>query len=1019
MTETTNSVAARKGAFEAEFAAQYGKLNTEQKLAVDSIEGPVFVIAGPGTGKTQVLTLRIANILRTTDTPPEAVLALTFTESGAHEMRARLSRVIGTGLARRVHIQTFHGFAESVIARFPDSFPRIIGSQIATDIERAEMFDAVLMNAKVEHLRPFGDPLYYHFAVSRAISTMKRENVTPKVLRTRIEAEERAFDALPEKIHAKGKYEGKMKGEFLTLQKKIAKTRDLLAVYEGYENELTARKRYDFEDVILEVEKALERDEDLRLQVQEQILYVLADEHQDANRAQNALLEMVSGFFDTPNLFIVGDEKQAIYRFQGADLDNVHYFKTRFPETKVITLVQNYRSTQNVLDTALSLITSSPDERLSRVPLLSSYVGDVQKPVTVMECSGIEHEISTLVHNIQECLEAGTEASEIAILVRRNKDVATVAEMLGTFGMKTNSGGSSDGSGNAFHNRYVAALVRLLRYIAEPRDENALGVLTLNGFLLSPADVWRISHEARKEKQSIFSVLSSSEMLERAKVSDAEKALNLAGVLGDLSRKAGVERPAGVAAEALRASGILTSILNSHDREESLAAVRALMHTLEELVRREHGALLPRALELLDLHEERGIALSPRGDADTTRVQVMTVHRSKGREFERVFMPLLTESAWSTKSRPEHFHLPDILSGSVELEDERRLLYVGITRAKKGAVLSYSTARPDGRADLPSILIDDLNPAIIDRTHSEVPVIDLLTEQSNTPALDSTLDILNQEPGIDDLATLSAAFFAQGLSPTALNNFLQCPWKYFYVNLLRIPEAENKFMLFGTAIHIALKRYADTRVRGEFPEAADLIRIFERALDRSPLSTTDIAELTEKGNKALSAWVSERAGEWPERTRAEVPFQAEVAYAAAPGGTLLIRGALDRIDEIGGGHRVIDYKTGKPKSRNALMGETKDGDGNYYRQLTFYKLLLSKQDVPEKMVEGVIEFVEPDEKGTIRTEAFAITDTEVTELMQTIQTAAESITTLSFWNDTCEDFDSEKGCEWCNLRRNI
>lgn len=978
------------------FEEAYARLNEGQKLAVDSIDGPVFVIAGPGTGKTQVLTLRIANILRTTDTPPSAILALTFTEAAAAEMRERLAKVIGS-TAWKVRIHTFHGFAESLVSLYPDVFPRIVGAQIASDVERAELFDAVLLGTEVKHLRPFGDPLYYHGHVSRAIATMKREHVTPQVLAARITEERAAFDALPDKVHEKGKYAGKMKGEFEKLLKKIEKTEDLLHVYEAYEAGLVERRRYDFDDLILEAVRALKEDDSFLRQVQESLLYVLADEHQDANRTQNALLELLADYHERPNLFIVGDEKQAIYRFQGADLDNVHFFRARYPDTRIIALVENYRSQQTILDAALSLIEKSPDERLSRAPLVARG-GHTEKPLTLVASPSPEAEVAALAAYIRGAVAEGVQPGDIAILVRRNRDVVDIADALQSEGILV----SARGEGNSLQNRFVLALVRLLLAVVSPKDEHLLGVLTLPAFPLSAADVCRIVEAAKRAKKPVFEMLRNTEELALAKVCDTEAAQNLGSTIERLARMASVERPAVVAEEALKVSGLLGRMLVAHDRAESLGAVRALLDLFEDLARREHGAQLLRALELVQLYDTRGMRLSGRVFSDDTRVKVMTVHASKGREFRRVYIPRTTESAWSTKSRAEHFHLPDILSGSAELEDERRLFYVAITRAKEEAVISFSRTKGEGRPDEPSALLEEIEDTVI--TRIDAPEIeDALTRAESAP-------VSVNEPTEDDRATLAAAFRSQGLSPTALNNFLSCPWHYFYTNLLRIPEAENKFMLYGTAIHAALNRYADARQQGEDIGPAGLIASLERALERSPLTERELEELLEKGRRALTLWHEARSSEWPERARAEEPVEAYVPLA--DGTELLVRGKLDRVDEVSGGVRVIDYKTGKPKSRNELMGATKNADGNYHRQLAFYALLLAKTEQPKTMLEGVIEFVEPDDKGVIRTESFSIPPEEVDALAETIAGAAADILALSFWNTRCDDAE----CAWCAIR---
>ena len=1028
-----------------EFEEAYARLNAEQKAAVDAINGPVFVVAGPGTGKTQVLALRIANILKLTDTPPEAILALTFTEVGAREMRARLSRLIGSTTAWKIRIHTFHGFAQSLVTRFPDQFPRIIGAEIATDAERAEILEEAILGAsssQLKLLRPFGDPLWYHYEIAKAISTMKRENVTLDALAERVREAEKDFDAIPGKIHEKGKYEGKMKGEFETLQKKIAKTKELLTVYELYEKGLQAKKRYDFEDVILEVVRAFEGGESgatpdsdginsdaFKREVQEGVLYVLADEHQDANKSQNALLEHLTDYDAHPNLFIVGDEKQAIYRFQGADLDNVHYFRERFTGTQVIVLTQNYRSTQTILDSALSLIAASPDERLSRLPLSSNSGASniVTRPITVAcaptpeaETDYLAEQINTLMDGSAGMINGGISATDgvpvpaedIAILVRRNRDIAWLGDALAKRGVSVAATGEER---NALNDPYVMAIRRLLTAVNEQRDEHLAGILTLPKFNISGADAWRIMHEARTSHVSALRVLEKDDLLEHAGVSNPKSARELFELLVQLGKLASYERPAIVAERALKDSGLLDALLVSSNRDQSSASVRALFNLFEELSKREHDALLPRALALLTLYEERGIPLKGKEDETPGKVKLMTAHKSKGREFRFVFVPRLTESAWSTRNRPEHFHLPDILSGATELEDERRLLYVAMTRAKEHLTISYSLTRDDGKETGPSALVEDIDASVASGlveavTVTEKETTDPLEFLPSTGRLKSSIH--EREPSDDDRKTLRDAFLAQGLTPTALNNFIECPTKYLYVSLLRLPGVENKHMIFGTAIHAALKSYADRRERGDDVPGDYIVTEFNRTLSKSALSTQDLTDLQEKGKRALLLWWRENQVSWPNKPETELPVEAP--FTMRDGTTFRIHGKLDRLDTLPGGTvRVIDYKTGKPKSRNDLMGKTASSDGNYYRQLQFYKLLLARTDKPREMSEGMIEFVEPDEKDVIQKEIFMIGDDEVAELEQLIEKTAEEILALSFWNKRCENPE----CEFCTIAR--
>ncbi len=978
------------------FDELYKKLNLAQKLAVDAIEGPVFVIAGPGTGKTQILTLRIANMLRLTDTPPEAILALTFTESAVAQMRDRLSKLIGSTSAR-VRIHTFHGFAQMLVEHHPDNFPRIIGSQIITDVERAEMLNEIILSASVEYLQPFGDPLHYHAAISGAISTMKREGVTVDNLKKRIVQTEADFVAIPDAVHEKGSHIGKLKGKYEKLKKQIAKTRDLLIMYTAYEEELSKRKRYDFDDLMLEAVSSLKKDDAFRHEVQESVFYVLADEHQDANTAQNSLLELLVEYHEHPNLFIVGDEKQAIYRFQGANLDTMHHFRDRFGQTQIIPLTDNYRSTQTILDVALSLIVASDDERLSVVPLRACTPSTQGKPIAIVKSDTPDDESAYIAHDINTHLRAGVPGEEIAVLLRRRKDVVAFTNMLRGYGVS--AVGTEQ---NIFENRFVKTLLRFLWVLHEPSDVRFSGILNLPDFHISVSDVWRITHTARKLKMPIIAILSSSRELLKAGVKDTATVSELYKLIDHLAHVSAVERPAIVADIALRSSGILDSALNASDSEESLSALRSLMRMFDELSAREHDALLPRALAQIELAKERGISPKSSFLESSNHVKVMTVHRAKGKEFSFVYIPRFTDQIWNGAVRANNFYLPDIFTTESGYEDERRLFYVAITRAKKHCVISYSVTKEDGTAQVLSSFVEDMDSKCITHVTSEAV--------TGVPPRQAHADVTKENSPTDDEHTvLSEAFATQGLTPTALNNYLDCPWHYFYVNLLRIPESENKFMIFGTAIHDVLRYYADKRNSGEDVSAPELTAMLSVALSHCALTSSELIELNKKGEKAITSWWNERHGSWAEHTEVERPIEVMIETSS---GDLKVRGKLDRIDFTKDGVMVVDYKTGKPKTHNAILGKTKADDGNYFRQLIFYKLLLAHTQEARDMRYGVIDFVEPDEKGKMHKEVFDITQNDVEELVETLSRVAQEIRALSFWNTTCDSTD----CKWCALR---
>ena len=251
------------------FQGLYKQLNYEQKQAVDAIEGPVMVIAGPGTGKTQILTLRIANIIKKTDTTPDSILALTFTESGVFSMRKRLVEIIGSA-GYRVGIFTFHGFCSGVIRRFPDSFPKIIGANHLNDIEKISILKYIIEKSNLKKLKPFGDNFFYLNSIRGKISELKRENISPEKLSNLVAKQLSEFKKIDDLYHEKGAHNGKMKGKYTDLEKKIEKNEELTLIYKLYEKELQDRKLYDYEDMVIETIKALENDNNLLLSLQEE-----------------------------------------------------------------------------------------------------------------------------------------------------------------------------------------------------------------------------------------------------------------------------------------------------------------------------------------------------------------------------------------------------------------------------------------------------------------------------------------------------------------------------------------------------------------------------------------------------------------------------------------------------------------------------------------------------------------------------------------------------------------------------
>ncbi len=335
--------------------------------------------------------------------------------------------------------------------------------------------------------------------------------------------------------------------------------------------------------------------------------------------------------------------------------------------------------------------------------------------------------------------------------------------------------------------------------------------------------------------------------------------------------------------------------------------------------------------------------------------------------------------------------------------EERRLFYVALTRAKKGVTISYARENDDGREQLPSSFIGEIKPELIEKVDTEAIGKDYLKNR------DIFFRHATPVSGIEDhRAFVTELFRAQGFSPTALNNYLECPWKYFYINLIRIPKAPEIPQAYGIAVHHALQDFFK-RIKEEETGKDFLLESFEGYLNRQSIPPGEVVLLREKGIRSLGGWYDAYAGTWNLNCVTEYRINGVLIA-----GDIKLTGVLDKLEFVNDNLvNVVDYKTGKPKTRNEILGKTRSADGNYYRQMTFYKLLLSHyNDGKLSMHSGTLDFIEPDDSGKYRKEEFEITDEEVRELTALIQKTAEEIITLSFWNERC----NEKKCEYCKLR---
>ena len=1016
-----------------QFEESYRRLNIAQKEAVDTVEGTVMVIAGPGTGKTQILTLRIANILLKTDVNPSSILVLTFSESAALQVRNRLASLIGTP-AYKVDISTFHGFCNEVIRNNLEEFPHLVSSESMTDVEQIEIIEKIILENSFQYLKPFGEPLHYLRSAISGINDLKKENISPCRFKEVLLLQKEDFSKIEDLYHDKGRYKGEMKGKYKDLEKEIAKNLELQFIYEAYQCQLVEQKLYDFNDMLLEVLKALEENLDLRLRLQEKYQYILVDEHQDTNSAQNKIVELLCDFYENPNLFVVGDEKQAIYRFQGASIENFLYFKNLYPNAKLITLTENYRSHQIVLDAASSMVSKNvtanllPDQQA-----LVAMAGIQAEKIKLAVFHDYHSEYQFLAEEVKRKIDQRTSLAEIAVLARNNKDLVPVVEAFERnkipYIINTDS--------NVFADVEIQKFLLLLKAIFNLGDDGAIiRAMHVSYFGLEPVDIYKILSFANKKRRLVCEVLEDLILESRIKnqessgtdklvesrfeledgLRDVEKVRHFYQLIKTWHRISQNESFETLFVSVFNLSG-MRKAMHQHPRHfEILDKVIGLFEEAKLLFGRKKHLTLEMFLEHLALLEKHNLAL--KAEVRTERadsVRLMTAHRSKGLEYEYVYIPQLYDGHWGNqKARSRGFKLPwEYLANKLDLEslideneDERRLFFVALTRAKKDIVLSYSTKSLEGKEQLPSQFLAEIDESFLESI--DTAQFEAQFQQTKDQLFDYEGET---SVGEKDVEFVRKLFLERGLSVSGLDNFLSCPWKYFYRNLLSLPDVKNPSMMFGTAIHFALDQYVKS-LKSKPLTIREVKKLFSQKLLDQPFNAVDLPAFRQKGERILDNYIVDKGASWTKDFESELNIKGIVFSDK-----ITLNGRIDMIEPKSSDQVIVhDFKTGKPKSRKSIDGSNPESDYPYLRQLTFYKILVDRyQDGRRRAIGGTIDFVEPTESGSFKSEYFDITDEMVLELENQIRIVGEQIWDVTFWDSRCGDEE----CEYCGLRNLI
>ncbi len=990
------------------FQAAYKHLNAAQREAVDAIEGPVLVVAGPGTGKTQLLSLRVANILQKTDTDPGNILCLTFTNFAATNMRERLASLVGPA-AHNVMVRTFHSFAAEIMNLYPAYFWNGARLGIAPDAVQLDIMQDIL--AKL----PLDNPLALKFAgaytmigdVQQALKLTKEAGLTPEKLAAMLAVNEAyldviepqliaalspilsmkkltqlqiAVDALPDQPidsgvaplsslstvlkeslalaiandqkSGKTTQTGKWKRRWLQTvsgekamfdeRRRNAWWQAMVPVYNTYRDTLHARGYYDYSDMLVEVITQLEQRPELLASVQEHFLYTLIDEFQDTNAAQLRLAHLVAtnaATGDQPNLLAVGDDDQSIFAFNGAELNNMLAFRRTYTATKLIVLTENYRSSQDLLDAAETIIEQAEDRLVTRETDLSKHLQAAADPgkgtIIHVAYPTREHQLSAIAHQVQAAWQQSDQQS-IAVLARSHQSLRELSALLAGLQVPIRY----EQQNNVLDQPVVAQLC-LLAEIVTAISQGDIAVVNFRLAQLLQHPVWRI--DAATLWQLATTNYARPNWLNSLLQHSDEHLKGLGNWLLWLGQQTAHE-PLGAMLEyllGLRAGTHLTSPLRDYfltlgGRKidttylEGLSGLRRLRSATEEFV-----ALRPETTHLTDfvhfirLHQDLAKPITDESwfISGEQAVQLMTVHKAKGLEFDTVFVLDAVEANWQPRhmGRKPPANLPLQPYGE-HYDDYVRLLYVAATRAKRSLFISSYYTDEQGRVTLATPLTSELPTRKINADQAEAP-IPILEQGLRWPRLTSN----------DERLALSSKLADYQLSATGLLQFLDVttggPQHFLERQLLHLPEQTTATMAYGTAIHKALQTAQLLTNSGAF-SLENVLQSYEHSLEQQQLPEDETTRYRTHGKQTLTSLFQHKGFQLISGD------QAELSLADVRLGEARLAGKLDHVAEHDNTLLITDYKTGKALTSFTTRDQTKAVKAWRHRtQLLFYLAL--------------------------------------------------------------------------------
>jgi DNA helicase-2/ATP-dependent DNA helicase PcrA len=1050
-----------------DYIKAYQALNLQQKQSVDTLLGPVMVVAGPGSGKTQLLSLRVANILHTQDVEPENIICLTFTDAAAYNMRQRLASFIGKQ-AYKVNIHTFHSFGQALLKDYTEYTAGI--ERIAIDdVFIAEIIGDIIAKLPYNHiLIPKGsDRSKLIRNIAKSINYLKQAGLTPaeyekileqnqleyqqiipiiqeisnislrgnkerldKLNKIRILAlsipdldtnnyfksygnslKKSLIEALEETELLENKYTpiSKWKDTYLIKGKdgqktlidveRIDKQKAIAKIYREYQAHLDENQLLDFSDMLLNALSLLKENEGLRDKLQNKYQFILVDEFQDTNEAQMQLVLSLVGDNPEPNILVVGDDDQAVYGFQGADVSHMLSFQNKFPTAQLIVLTKNYRSRQEILDIARNVIIQGKDRLENRIEVLEKTLESEKLrqdgDLAYYEFQNQAQEYTWIASEIEAYRKQQKDLSEIAIIARNHKSLEAIVPFLSEYDLPIDY----DKQYNLLNETIIHQVVVMLQFVysltpsQSPRNDLLPEILSYPFWGIDKLTIWQF-FQKRDYQQTYIEKLYTSEYTSLKEI--GQLFLNLAILSEYETIEVIIFKLIGSIDINTNTNSKFHNYYFGNDAFDSdqntyianLAKVQAFIHSITSYKKDKRITLLDGLNTIKAYQNQGGMMVNLSLNSGQNTVKLMTAHKVKGLEFETVFVIGAHAQGWSKKgpSFPYPFpvNLPIVPRQDSE-DDFLRLLFVALTRSKINLFITSHLYDEKGkeRAALP--YIDFLQP-------KPAPQID---DKNLTQGMLKSIQpesLYSQE-----ISFLEGVVQNYKLSVSHINKFLDLeyggPLSVLESVLLRFPSIATPAMTYGNILHKVLN-YISIQMQSskEFPDLDDLVNFAIKSLYQEKLSVEDTDLVLNKIKDNLPQLIQAKQDEF------FIPHQSEynlgqlfLEFEGVP-----LTGVIDRVEEHSTHYTVVDFKTGTPilSWDNKVKANKLE---SFKRQLYFYAFLLKVAgQYQDKSIKGRIDFLEPTIEGEFISLDLVITDKDIDYIANLVQIIYHKILSLDF-----------------------